>query len=148
MLEVLGDTVVLQGGPGSGQHTKMVNQILIAGTCGAFLTGDLFNLYLGNAIGDTCEASRLRAYTDEDGLMGWYGGPLWGTFTDNWDAFAGGDWLKVGWRYWDEYGGGAERYGGFFLGEFQAALRILDLGLGQGHGTGLDRPGNQAAHPQ
>lgn len=30
LLKLLGRTVVLQGGPGSGQHTKMVNQILIA----------------------------------------------------------------------------------------------------------------------
>lgn len=30
LFEKLGKTVVLQGGPGSGQHTKMVNQILIA----------------------------------------------------------------------------------------------------------------------
>ena len=32
LLEILGKNVVLQGGPGSGQHTKMVNQILIATT--------------------------------------------------------------------------------------------------------------------
>jgi 3-hydroxyisobutyrate dehydrogenase len=30
--EVLGATTVRQGGPGAGQHTKMVNQTLIAGT--------------------------------------------------------------------------------------------------------------------
>ncbi len=29
--EVLGSTTVLQGGPGAGQHTKMVNQTLVAG---------------------------------------------------------------------------------------------------------------------
>jgi 3-hydroxyisobutyrate dehydrogenase len=32
VLEVLGGTIVHQGGPGAGQHTKMVNQTLIAGT--------------------------------------------------------------------------------------------------------------------
>ncbi|MGH9243741.1 MAG: NAD(P)-dependent oxidoreductase [Acidimicrobiales bacterium] len=41
--EVMGTTVVHQGGPGAGQHTKMVNQILIAGTmvglCEALLYG-------------------------------------------------------------------------------------------------------------
>ncbi len=31
-LEAMGSTIVHQGGPGSGQHTKMVNQTLIAGT--------------------------------------------------------------------------------------------------------------------
>lgn len=32
IFEVLGQTIVHQGGPGAGQHTKMVNQTLIAGT--------------------------------------------------------------------------------------------------------------------
>lgn len=32
ILKVMGSNVVLQGGPGSGQHTKMCNQIVIAGT--------------------------------------------------------------------------------------------------------------------
>ena len=41
LLEVLGRIVTLQGGPGSGQHTKMMNQIAIAsgmiGVCEALL---------------------------------------------------------------------------------------------------------------
>ncbi len=41
LLEVLGKTIVHQGGPGAGQHAKMVNQILIAsgmvGVCEALL---------------------------------------------------------------------------------------------------------------
>lgn len=41
--EAMGKTIVRQGGPGSGQHTKMVNQILIAagmvGICEALLYG-------------------------------------------------------------------------------------------------------------
>ncbi|MBL9140813.1 MAG: NAD(P)-dependent oxidoreductase, partial [Phycisphaerae bacterium] len=32
LLKHLGKTITLQGGPGAGQHTKCVNQILIAGT--------------------------------------------------------------------------------------------------------------------
>jgi len=32
LLEKLGKTIILQGGPGAGQHTKMCNQIQIAGT--------------------------------------------------------------------------------------------------------------------
>jgi 3-hydroxyisobutyrate dehydrogenase len=31
-LEAMGSTIIHQGGPGAGQHTKMVNQTLIAGT--------------------------------------------------------------------------------------------------------------------
>jgi len=41
LLESMGKTIVHQGGPGSGQHTKMVNQVLIAsgmvGVCEALL---------------------------------------------------------------------------------------------------------------
>ena len=41
LLEAMGKTIVHQGGPGAGQHTKMVNQILIAtgmiGVCEALL---------------------------------------------------------------------------------------------------------------
>jgi 3-hydroxyisobutyrate dehydrogenase len=32
LLEAMGKTIVHQGGPGAGQHTKMCNQIVIAGT--------------------------------------------------------------------------------------------------------------------
>jgi len=43
VFEVMGKTIVHQGGPGAGQHTKMVNQILIAsgmiGVCEALLYG-------------------------------------------------------------------------------------------------------------
>jgi 3-hydroxyisobutyrate dehydrogenase len=43
LLQVMGKTIVYQGGPGSGQHTKAVNQILIAanmvGVCEALLYG-------------------------------------------------------------------------------------------------------------
>jgi 3-hydroxyisobutyrate dehydrogenase len=43
LLDVMGKTIVRQGGPGAGQHTKMVNQILIAtgmiGVCEALLYG-------------------------------------------------------------------------------------------------------------
>lgn len=43
LLEAMGKTIVHEGGPGAGQHTKMVNQILIAsgmiGVCEALLYG-------------------------------------------------------------------------------------------------------------
>jgi 3-hydroxyisobutyrate dehydrogenase len=43
LLQLLGATIVRQGGPGAGQHAKMVNQILIAsgmiGVCEALLYG-------------------------------------------------------------------------------------------------------------
>ena len=38
----LGRTIVHQGGPGAGQHTKMVNQILISSTMVALCEGLLY----------------------------------------------------------------------------------------------------------
>jgi 3-hydroxyisobutyrate dehydrogenase len=54
LLELLGQTIVHQGGPGAGQHTKMVNQILIAsgmiGVCEALLYGYRAGLDLENVL--------------------------------------------------------------------------------------------------
>ncbi len=53
-LEVLGSTIVFQGGPGAGQHTKMMNQILIAsnmvGVCEALLYAYRANLDLESVL--------------------------------------------------------------------------------------------------
>jgi 3-hydroxyisobutyrate dehydrogenase len=42
LFEVMGKTIVHQGGPGAGQHTKMVNQILISSTMVAMCEGLLY----------------------------------------------------------------------------------------------------------
>ena len=42
LFEKMGKTIVLQGPPGSGQHTKMVNQILIAGIMVSLCEGLLY----------------------------------------------------------------------------------------------------------
>jgi 3-hydroxyisobutyrate dehydrogenase len=50
LFECMGKTIVHQGGPGAGQHTKMVNQVLISGTmiglCEALLYGHKAGLSL------------------------------------------------------------------------------------------------------
>jgi 3-hydroxyisobutyrate dehydrogenase len=54
LLERMGRTIVHQGGPGSGQHTKMVNQTLIAtgiiGVCEALLYAYRAGLDLGSVM--------------------------------------------------------------------------------------------------
>ena len=47
LLEILGGSVVHQGGPGAGQHTKMVNQILIASTMVGVCEGLLYAVRAG-----------------------------------------------------------------------------------------------------
>jgi 3-hydroxyisobutyrate dehydrogenase len=53
-LEAMGSTIVHQGGPGAGQHTKMVNQTLIAGTmvglCEALLYAHRSGLDVDNVL--------------------------------------------------------------------------------------------------
>ena len=54
LFETLGKTVVLEGGPGAGQHTKMMNQIAIAsgmiGVCEALLYAYAAGLDLERAL--------------------------------------------------------------------------------------------------
>jgi 3-hydroxyisobutyrate dehydrogenase len=54
IFQIMGKTIVHQGGPGAGQHTKMVNQILIAtnmiGVCEALLYGYRAGLDLGTVL--------------------------------------------------------------------------------------------------
>jgi 3-hydroxyisobutyrate dehydrogenase len=42
LFQKLGETIALMGGPGSGQHTKMVNQVLIAGNMIGVVEGLLY----------------------------------------------------------------------------------------------------------
>jgi 3-hydroxyisobutyrate dehydrogenase len=47
LFEAMGKTIVHQGGPGAGQHTKMVNQILISSTMVAMCEGLLYGYKAG-----------------------------------------------------------------------------------------------------
>jgi 3-hydroxyisobutyrate dehydrogenase len=47
LLEVMGRTLVYTGGPGLGQHTKMVNQVVIAGTMIGVCEGLLYGYRAG-----------------------------------------------------------------------------------------------------
>ncbi len=47
LFEAMGKTIVHQGGPGAGQHTKMVNQILIAANMVAVCEGLLYGYKAG-----------------------------------------------------------------------------------------------------
>lgn len=55
LLEAVGKTIIYQGGPGAGQHTKMCNQIVIAGTmigvCESLLYGHKAGLNLETMLG-------------------------------------------------------------------------------------------------
>ena len=62
LFETMGKTIVHQGAAGAGQHTKMVNQILIAsnmiGVCEALLYGYKAGLDLNTVLQSVGDAAR------------------------------------------------------------------------------------------
>jgi hypothetical protein len=58
-------------------------------------SGDGFDLFLASNDIQEC-VTDPSGFVDEDPGW-WYGGPFWGTWTDDWDAFAGNDWLAIVW---------------------------------------------------
>jgi hypothetical protein len=62
-------------------------------------TEDVFNLSL--ASNDLYECVTDPAGFIDESPGAWYGGPFWGNWYDDWDAFAGNDWLAVRWELWN-----------------------------------------------
>ena len=62
-------------------------------------TEDVFNLSLASNDVYDC-VTRPEGFVDE-APGAWYGGPFWGVWVDDWDAFAGNDWLAVRWEVWN-----------------------------------------------
>jgi len=76
---------------------------------------DLFDLKLASSNFKEC-VQLLDGLRDEDQGY-WYGGPFWGTWLDDWDAFAGNNWLSVAWELlnYQEMDEGGEHRAGIFL---------------------------------
>jgi len=60
---------------------------------------DLFNLSLASNDLYACVTDPAGFADESPGA--WYGGPFWGKWVDDWDAFAGNDWLAVRWETWN-----------------------------------------------
>ena len=60
----------------------------------------------------------------------WYGGPFWGTWTDDWDAYAGNNWLQVLWVVLNDEPPepGIEHMGGIFLNRHRVGIPTGDAG--------------------
>ncbi|MCK5596973.1 MAG: hypothetical protein KAJ04_05960, partial [Candidatus Eisenbacteria sp.] len=85
---------------------------------------DFFHLWLSSSDDSVC------VYTPDgfvDATPGWwYGGPFWGVWTDDWDAFTGNDWLVMGWMVQNDEPPepGYEHWGGVFLNRLRAGVPI------------------------
>jgi len=56
---------------------------------------DIFNLYLASNDLIDCVVDPSGFIDEETGW--WYGGPFWSVWSDDWDAFAGNEWLAILW---------------------------------------------------
>ena len=59
-------------------------------------SGDYYDLLLASNDNYACVTDPAGFVDEEPG--GWFGGPFWGTWDDDWDAFAGNDWLAIVWE--------------------------------------------------
>jgi len=60
------------------------------------ISNDRFDLWLASSDQIECVQDPSGFVDEEPG--GWFGGPFWGVWTDDWDAFAGNDWLAINWQ--------------------------------------------------
>lgn len=76
-------------------------------------SGDRFDLNLAADDQPDC-VQRMDAFQDES-PGGWYGGPFWGTWNDNWDAFSGHNYLAIRWELANDSTPTVPHMGGIFL---------------------------------
>jgi len=87
-------------------------------------SNDLFNLWLASSDEYDC-VTGLDGMVDEQ-TGAWYGGPFWGVWTDPWDAFAGNDWLAVGWELWNDDTPTDPHRAGIFLNRQRVGVPAVD----------------------
>jgi hypothetical protein len=89
-------------------------------------TNDIFNLAL--ASNDLYECVTDPAgFVDEDPGW-WYGGPFWGVWDDDWDAFAGNDWLAILWQLRNDAPADEPHMAGIFLNRQRVGIPSGDPG--------------------
>ncbi len=87
---------------------------------------DIFNLSLASNDLYAC-------VTDPDGFVDespgwWYGGPFWGIWTDDWDAFAGNDWLAIRWELQNDETPVEPHMAGLFVNKQKVGIPSGDAG--------------------
>ncbi|MFH1865000.1 MAG: FlgD immunoglobulin-like domain containing protein [Candidatus Eisenbacteria bacterium] len=90
-------------------------------------TDDIFNLDIYSGDNPDC----IEPHGGIDPPPGWwYGGPFWGSWTDDWDAFAGNNWLTLLWTVLndDPPAPGVEHMGGIFLNRQRVGIPTGDPG--------------------
>jgi hypothetical protein len=96
-------------------------------------TDDVFNLSLASDDLYACVTS-LDGFVDES-PGAWYGGPFWGNWYDDWDAFAGNDWLAIRWEVWNGGEGDGTHMAGVLCNRQRVGVPSGDAGTTWNYGT-------------
>jgi hypothetical protein len=91
-----------------------------------FEASDRFDLWLSSNDLYACVTDPTSFVDESPG--GWYGGPFWGTWTDNWDAFAGNDWLAILWFEQNTATPTVDHMAGIFLNRQRVGIPSGDAG--------------------
>jgi hypothetical protein len=89
-------------------------------------SGDGFDLFLASDDRREC-VTDPGGFLDED-VGWWYGGPFWGNWIDDWDAFAGNDWLAIVWDVRQRIDPVGEHMGGIFVNRTKVGIPSGDAG--------------------
>jgi hypothetical protein len=89
-------------------------------------SGDGFDLFLSSDDLYEC-VTDPASFVDEDPGW-WYGGPFWGTWTDDWDAFAGNDWMAIVWDVRQRLEPDGPHMAGIFVNRTRVGIPSGDAG--------------------
>jgi hypothetical protein len=96
-------------------------------------TEDVFNLSLASNDNFACVTDPAGFVDESPGA--WYGGPFWGVWTDDWDAFAGNDWLAIRWEVWNSDVPAEPHMAGIFVNRQRVGIPSGDAGTTWNYGT-------------
>ena len=90
-------------------------------------SGDYYDLLLASNDAYECVTEPDGFVDEEPG--GWFGGPFWGKWTDDWDAFAGNDWLAVVWELANDQEAAVPHMAGMFYNRQKVGVPSGDAGM-------------------
>ncbi|MBN2565837.1 MAG: T9SS type A sorting domain-containing protein [Candidatus Eisenbacteria bacterium] len=94
---------------------------------------DIFNLWLASNDNAACVTDPAGFVDESPGW--WYGGPFWGVWNDDWDAFAGNDWLAVLWGVQNDDVPEEPHMAGLFVNRQRVGIPSGDAGTTWNYGT-------------
>ena len=89
-------------------------------------TGDVYNLWL--AASDRGECVRELFEFEDESPGSWYISPYRGTWSDDWDRFAGEGWIAIGWQLYNSSSASGPHMAGFVLNRQRVGIPVGEPG--------------------